>query len=164
MDNDALHDPIDAQILRVLVDQARSTHQAIGEAIGRSPTAVARRQRVMEERGVIAGYRTTLDLARLGFGVTVHITITLASQRREALDAFEAAIAQSPSVVRCDLMSGSDDYLVTVLVRSLDHFAQVHREELSQLPSVARMETSFVLRAVIPPRLPLHWSDAPRPA
>lgn len=153
-------DRVDLRILEALVDNARVTHQAIGEAIGRSPTAVARRQRIMEERGVIAGYHARPGMGALGFGVVVHIKMTLASQRREELDAFERAIVASPSVVRCDLMSGTDDYLVTVRVRSLDHFATVHREELSKLPSVVRMESGFVLREVVPDRLPLHWGQA----
>ena len=147
-------DPLDWRLLAELSRNGRITQNALGEALGRSPTAIARRQAAMEESGVIAGYEAKLDLRRLGHGTIVHIKIALGSQRAEALQAFEDAVSACPSVVRCDLMSGTDDYLVTVLARSLDHFAEIHRAELSHLPGVVRMESGFVLREVLKPRLP----------
>lgn len=152
-------DGIDRKLLRLLNRDGRATHQQLGEEIGRSPTSIARRQRTLEEAGVIRGYHARLDLAQLGYGARVHIRMSLASQSREQLDAFEGAVRASPSVVHCELMSGSDDYFVTVLVKSLDHFAEIHREELSRLPGVVRMETGFVLRQVVEPRLPPGWAE-----
>lgn len=158
-ETNASFDSIDRKLLFELSENGRATHQQLSEAIGRSPTAIARRQRQLEEAGIIRGYSTEMDLERLGYGVTIHIKMTLASQSSEQLDAFERAIAASPSVIQCDLMSGSDDYYVTVLVRSLEHFAQIHRDELSRLPGVVRMESGFVLRKVVEPRLPPGWAD-----
>lgn len=149
-------DKVDRKLLLLLAQQGRLTHQALSDAIGRSPTVVARRQRVLEERGLITGYRATVDLGKLGHGVTVFIKMTLAGQSKADLEAFEQAIMLCPSAVHCCLMSGVDDYLVTVRVASLAHFAEVHREELSALPGVVRMESGFVLKEVVPPRLPLH--------
>jgi DNA-binding Lrp family transcriptional regulator len=153
-DSEPSLDPLDWRLLAELSRNGRITQNALGETLGRSPTAIARRQAAMEEAGVIAGYEAKLDLRRLGHGTIVHIKIALGSQRAEALQAFEDAVSACPSVVRCDLMSGTDDYLVTVLARSLDHFAEIHRAELSHLPGVVRMESGFVLREVVKPRLP----------
>lgn len=147
-------DRIDRRLLALLLDNARATAFTLAEAIGRSATAVARRQRALEEAGVITGYAAQLDLAKLGCGTTVHIKVTLESQRIDVLDAFETAIVASPSVVRCDLMSGSYDYLLTVRARDLGDFARIHRDELSRLPGVTQMESGFVLREVVPARLP----------
>ncbi|MEH3120403.1 MAG: Lrp/AsnC family transcriptional regulator [Sphingomonas phyllosphaerae] len=147
-------DRIDRRLIALLLDNARATAFTLAEAIGRSATAVARRQRALEEAGIITGYAARLDLARLGCQATVHIKMTLESQRIDVLDAFETAIVASPSVVRCELMSGSYDYLVTVRARDLGHFAQIHRDELSRLPGVTQMESGFVLKEVVAPRLP----------
>ncbi|TCP37448.1 Lrp/AsnC family transcriptional regulator [Sphingomonas sp. BK235] len=152
-------DRIDRRLVQLLLTNARATAFTLSEAIGRSATAVARRQRALEEAGVITGYTARLDLARLGCATIVHIKMTLESQRKDVLDAFEAAIAVSPSVIRCDLMSGSYDYLVTVRARDLGDFARIHREELSRLPGVTQMESGFVLREVVSPRLPLTLLD-----
>ena len=152
-------DSIDHQLMQALSADGRSTHQQLSERIGRSPTSIARRQRQLEELGFIRGYTAQIDLEALGFGAAVHLKITLESQSEKTLSAFEEAIVKSPSVTQCELMSGSDDYFVTVIVRSLDHFGEIHREELAKLPGVARMESSFVLRKVVEPRLPPSWTD-----
>ncbi|MBY0303356.1 MULTISPECIES: Lrp/AsnC family transcriptional regulator [Sphingomonas] len=152
-------DRIDRRLIALLLANARATAFMLADAIGRSASAVGRRQRALEEAGVITGYEARVDLARLGYRTIVHIKMTLESQRKDVLEAFEAAIVTSPSVVRCDLMSGNDDYLVTVRARDLTHFAAIHREELSRLPGVTRMESGFVLREVVSPRLPLALLD-----
>ena len=45
-------------------------------------------------------------------------------------------------------MSGEDDYLVTVMARDLADFERIHKEQLSRLPGVARLKSSFALRDV----------------
>src|SRR3546814_20423430 len=97
-------DSIDRQLLGALSSDGRATHQQLGESIGRSPTAIARRQRALEATGMIRGYRADLDLVQLGYGARVHIRMTLASQSSEQMEAFEAAVAASPSVVQCELL------------------------------------------------------------
>jgi Lrp/AsnC family leucine-responsive transcriptional regulator len=59
-----------------------------------------------------------------------------------------------PSVVRCFLMSGSDDYLVIVLARDIEDFERIHRTELSRLPRVARIQSSFAMREVVDRAVP----------
>ena len=153
-DSPATLDRLDLKLLRELFENGRATHYALSERVGLSPSAIARRQRALEQDGLIEGYEAKLNMRRLGNGTIAHIKVSLGSQSASQFDAFEAAVAQSPSVVRCELMSGTDDYLITVLARSLDHFAQIHREELSRLPGVVRMESGFVLREVVKPRIP----------
>jgi Lrp/AsnC family transcriptional regulator, leucine-responsive regulatory protein len=46
-------------------------------------------------------------------------------------------------------MSGSDDYVAIVLARDIEDFERIHRTELSRLPRVARIQSSFALRDVV---------------
>jgi len=142
-------DKIDAAILSALTENARVSQVELAARVGLSSTAVARRQRALEEGGLIRGYQAVLDLGRFGFAATVVVRITLESQSDEALKAFEAGVLDCPSVVRCFLMSGSDDYVVIVLARDIEDFERIHRTELSRLPRVARLESSFALREVV---------------
>ncbi len=142
-------DRIDLAIVGELAANGRLSLAELSSRVGLSPTACARRQKALEEAGIIVGYQAVLGLDRLGFSTTVIVRITLDSQSEEALDAFETAVAQCPSVMRCFLMSGSDDYLVAVSARNLEHFEQIHRTELSRLPRVARLQSSFSLREVV---------------
>ena len=142
-------DKIDATILSELTENARVSQVDLAARVGLSSTAVARRQRALEEDGLIRGYQAVLDLGRFGLATTVVVRITLESQSDEALKAFEAGVLDCPSVVRCFLMSGSDDYVVIVLARDIEDFERIHRTELSRLPRVARLESSFALREVV---------------
>jgi DNA-binding Lrp family transcriptional regulator len=116
---------------------------------------------------VIAGYHASLDLKQLGLGTTVVVRISLESQSEEALEAFEKAVIESPSVVRCFLMSGSDDYLVTVIARDIEDFERIHKTQLSRLPKVSQIQSSFALREVVnriaPPAAFQQWRASRRP-
>ena len=156
-------DKIDATILSELTENARVSQVELAARVGLSATAVARRQRALEEAGLIRGYQAVLDLGRFGLGTTVVVRITLESQSDEALKAFEAGVLDCPSVVRCFLMSGSDDYVVIVLARDIEDFERIHRTELSRLPRVARLESSFALREVVTRAVPPSvFGKAPR--
>lgn len=142
-------DRFDLRILEQLVDSGRATQGELGDSVGLSGNAAGRRQRQLEESGVIAGYRAVPDMKRLGFAATVVVLIQLDRQSSETLAAFEAAIGDCPSVTACHLLSGGEDYLVTLMARGLDDFERIHRTELSQLPGVTRMQSLFSLREII---------------
>jgi DNA-binding Lrp family transcriptional regulator len=150
-------DRTDRKLLRALVTNGRATQQELGDAAGLSPSAAARRQKALEDAGLVRGYRADINLTRIGLGATVMVTITLDSQSEEAMEAFEAAVAESPSIVRCHLMSGRNDYLLVVRAASIEDYEIIHRQEIARLPRVARIETAFALREVVnrtvPPRL-----------
>ena len=142
-------DRIDVALLSELCANGRATHVELSEKVGLTSTACARRIEKLEECGVITGYAAVLGLRRLGLSNTVMVRITLDSQSEEALRAFEAAVAESESVVQCFLMSGNDDYVLTVLVSGIEDFERVLKTELSRLPRVARLRSSFAMREIV---------------
>jgi Lrp/AsnC family transcriptional regulator, leucine-responsive regulatory protein len=142
-------DRIDTTILAELSANARVSMVDLATRVGLSSTAIARRQRSLEESGFIQGYQAVLDLGRFGLRTTVLVRIALESQSEQALKAFEAGVLNCPSVIRCFLMSGSDDYVAIVLARDIEDFERIHRTELSRLPRVARIQSSFAMRDVV---------------
>jgi Lrp/AsnC family transcriptional regulator, leucine-responsive regulatory protein len=141
-------------ILAELSANARVSMVELATRVGLSSTAIARRQKTLEEGGFIRGYQATLDLGRFGLRTTVLVRIALESQSDQALKAFEAGVVNCPSVVRCFLMSGSDDYVAIVLARDIQDFERIHRTELSRLPRVARIQSSFAMRDVVDRAVP----------
>jgi Lrp/AsnC family leucine-responsive transcriptional regulator len=139
----------DIAILAELTENARASHAELSNRVGLSSTALARRQKTLEDSGYIKGYQATLDLAHFGLGTTVLVRIALESQSDDALKNFEAEVTKCPSVVRCFLMSGTDDYILIVMARDIEDFERIHRTELSRLPRVARVQSSFALREVV---------------
>jgi Lrp/AsnC family leucine-responsive transcriptional regulator len=139
----------DLAILAELTTNARASHTELATKVGLSSTALARRQKTLEDDGYIQAYQAALDLTQFGLTTTVLVRIALESQSDEALKAFEAEVVKCPSVVRCFLMSGTDDYILIVLARDIQDFERIHRTELSRLPRVARVQSSFALREVV---------------
>jgi DNA-binding Lrp family transcriptional regulator len=147
-------DALDRAILGALLEDGRLSQVELAERVPLSATAIARRIRSLEERGVIEGYQVRINREALGIGMTVIVHIGLTSQNEDLLEAFEAAVAKAPSVVSCHLMSGEDDYLLTVLARDLADYERIHKEQLARLPGVARLRSSFALREVANKPLP----------
>ena len=147
-------DALDRAILGALLEDGRQSQVELAESIPLSATAIARRIRSLEERDVIRGYQACICREALGLNVTVVVQISLKSQSQDLLEAFEKAVAAAPSIVSCHLMSGEDDYLVTVMARDLADFERIHKEQLSRLPGVVRLKSSFALREVANRALP----------
>ena len=141
-------DALDLAILKCLEADGRLSQVELAERVPLSATAIARRIKALEELGVIEGYQARLNRKALGLAMTVVLHITLKSQSEDVLAEFEKAAAAAPSVISCHLMSGEDDYLVTVLARDMIDFERIHKSELSRLPGVARLKSSFALREV----------------
>ncbi|MGQ0457722.1 MAG: Lrp/AsnC family transcriptional regulator [Hyphomicrobium sp.] len=147
-------DALDKAILAELVDNGRLSQVELAERVPLSATAVARRIKALEVAGVIEGYQARVNRHALGLAMTAIVQISLKSQNEELLTAFEKAANAAPAVIACYLMSGEDDYVLIVLARDLADFERIHKEQISRLPGVARMRSSFALREVANRPLP----------
>ena len=142
-------DRLDRKILDVLARDSSLTSERLGERVGLSPSAAHRRVKMLEEGGAILGYRARLSRAARGNPSTVFVSVTLIDQRRETLEAFEAALAPCPVVFEAHLMSGESDYLLKVEISQGDSYERVHRDILAALPGVQRLVTNFSIKAVL---------------
>ncbi|HEX8486614.1 Lrp/AsnC family transcriptional regulator [Sphingomonas sp.] len=141
-------DSTDYRILRELMRDGRASDVTLGERINLSSTATARRRKILEDRGIITGYTANLDMARLGFNIVAVVSIELASQAESVLNEFEQAVVACPSMSYCSFVSGETDFLMIVHVRSFEDYDRVYRSELSTLPHVARIRSTFMMREV----------------
>lgn len=142
-------DQIDERILHCLSRDAGLTSAQLGEKVGLSPSAAHRRVKLLEEAGLIQGYRAVLSDAARGSPSTVFVAVTLKDQRQETLLRFEQAIVRCPEVEECHLMSGESDYLLKVLIRTGESYERVHRDVLAALPGVQRLISQFSIRTIV---------------
>jgi len=142
-------DEVDDAILRHLEKHGRATNYEVGEAVGLSASAASRRILALEQTGAIREYRAVIDDRLLGKHMTVYIRVTLERQSAAVLSAFEAAVRHCHDIVSCHLMAGQYDYMLVARVAGIDDYGRLHQSELSRLPGVTRLETSFALRDVL---------------
>ncbi|KDE39385.1 Transcriptional regulator, AsnC family [Nitrincola lacisaponensis] len=140
-------DAIDVRILNALQKNGRLTNVELAEQVSLSASPCLRRVRLLEEAGIITGYRAQLDPACLGLGMSVFVDLRLSHHNDAASDEFEAAILRLNNVINCYLVSGSADYRLEVLVKDLQGY-EVLLRQLQCLPHVKDIQSNFVIRSV----------------
>lgn len=142
-------DAYDRALIRVLADNGRLTQLQLAEHVPLSPTAIARRMRALEDAKIISGYSARINLEALGYQMTAIVRVGLVNQSETQLSAFEQAVASIPAIASCYLTSGEDDYVMTLVTRDLADYERIHKQQLSRLPGIARLTSSFALRGVL---------------
>lgn len=143
-------DRYDLQILRLLQENGRLSNQELADRIGLSPSPCLRRVRVLEDAGVIAGYRALIDAKALGLSLMALIHISMDQHTPERFEGFEAAIRDIPEVLECLLITGqAADYQLKVVVRDMDAYQQLLLNRITRIPGVTGVHSSFVLRRVV---------------
>ncbi|CUH65730.1 Leucine-responsive regulatory protein [Thalassovita gelatinovora] len=141
-------DAKDLQILRELQNDGRLSNAELAERVALSPSPCLRRVRLLEERGVIEGYTAIVNQKAYGLPVTVFIQIRLDHHSTEAAQIFEHAIQTIDEIMDCHLMTGETDYMLRVVVSSLEEYEQFVRNRLHPIPNVASINTSFAYGVV----------------
>lgn len=141
-------DATDRAILNELQHDSSVSNNDMADRVGLSPSAALRRVRKLEAEGIINRYVALLAPASIGRGTTAFVEISLVSQEEAVLDAFEAAVVDSPDVMACHLMAGDADYIVQVACADVADYERIHRTHLATLPGVTKIRSSFSLRTV----------------
>ncbi|MBJ3762166.1 Lrp/AsnC family transcriptional regulator [Maribius pontilimi] len=138
-------DATDRAILRALQEDATLSSGALADRVSLSQPMTWRRVRRLEEAGILAGRRLDLDLAQLGFGVTVFLGVKLATRGRVALPDFERALGAIPEIQTVEHVLGLYDYRLRVVARDLADFERVLRRRIMTLPGVGDVEANVLL-------------------
>jgi Lrp/AsnC family leucine-responsive transcriptional regulator len=138
-------DDTDRAILRVIQTNATLSAGAVGRAVGLSQPAAWRRLRRLRDDGIVRGRELSLDLEKLGFGVTVFLGIKLATKGQISLEDFERAVSAIPEVRRVEHVLGRYDYRLRITARDLPDFERVLRRRVMALPGVGEVEANVLL-------------------
>lgn len=142
-------DVTDTAILRVLQSMGRISNADLAAKVGLSASACSRRLDALEKSGVISGYYARISHKALDYRMMVIVHISLSGQFAKTLSEFEAAVKRCPNVLVCYLMSGEYDYILRVAAKDLEDYERIHRDWLSALPHVVKINSSFALREII---------------
>ena len=144
-----LFDRTDRAILHALQTDGRVSNVALAQAVNLSESACLRRVKQLEDAGIIDRYVMLVDQKRMGYSSDVFVQISLHRQQGDDLERFERAVAEVPEIMECYLMTGDADFLLRVIAADAADFERLHTTVLTRLPGVARVHSSFALRAVV---------------
>lgn len=141
-------DGIDLKILDELQRDGSLSNVQLAQRIHLSPSPCLARVKALQANGVIARYVALANPAKLGIGLSVFINISLKEQSKAALADFEQRIAEHDEVMECYLMTGDCDYLIRVAVADLPALEKFILEQLSPIPGIEKIRSSFALKQV----------------
>jgi len=142
-------DRLDVAILNYLQAHGRATTTELSDAVALSPSPIHRRQKMLEEAGVIQRYVALLDQEKVGLPVNAFVTVKLATHTDDALAAFERAIEACAEVMELYEMTGARDYLMRIVAPDLTSFEAFLRHVVMRIPGVQSVETAMALKRVV---------------
>ncbi|HEX7639695.1 MAG TPA: Lrp/AsnC family transcriptional regulator [Burkholderiaceae bacterium] len=143
-------DPIDRKILETLQASGRISNVDLAAAIHLSAPQCLRRVKALEERGVIRGYRATVEPAALGLGVTAFVSLGIVGNAAGRVREIEAQLRDFPQVLECHIVSGDCDYLMRVVAPDLKALSHFLTDQLMQVPGVANVRSMICLEEIKP--------------
>ena len=139
MQNGSAIDAFDTRILAELQAAARLSLAELGRRVHLSQPAVAERVRKLEAAGVITGYRATVNLAALGYGIRALVRVGRADYARMV-----KLIGQTPEIVNAWNITGEDSWTLEIAVVDVAHLDAV----VSQMCLLAETSTSIILKTL----------------
>ncbi|OZM78194.1 Lrp/AsnC family transcriptional regulator [Pseudonocardia sp. MH-G8] len=139
-------DPLDEEIVALLVDDARRSYAELGQRVGLSASAVKRRVDRLRAEGAITGFTVRLDPAALGWTVEAYVEIYCRTQTAPSV--IRVAVARFPEVVEASTVSGDANAVLRILATDMRHFEQV-LEQIGAQPFVARTKSVLVLSPLL---------------
>ena len=148
MNNSYSLDDFDKAILRVMQKNANYSIAELGEKVGLSHTPCWRRIKRLQAEGVIKKNVALLEPKKVALGVTVYVYIAIKSHDEASLNDFEEAVQNTENVVECYSTSGDKDYILRVVVDSVEQYERLLKRTLVHLPNVASINSTFALKQV----------------
>lgn len=141
-------DPIDLRILSCLQENGRISNQDLADRVALSPSACLRRVRLLEESGVIGGYRAWFDAERLGLELEAIVQVSMRPETQGWHDTFNAAVQSWPEVVSAYIITGDSNYILKVQARNLKHYSDFIVNRLYRTPGVMDIRSNIVLQKI----------------
>lgn len=141
-------DEFDRKILRALQENADYSMADLGTHVGLSHTPCWRRLKRLEADGFIRGKVTLLNPDMLNLNVTVHASVIVKERDAASCEQFEHSLLAIPEVVECYSTTGDRDYLLKIIVSSVNEYEKLLRKTLAELPNLGSIQSIFALNRV----------------
>ncbi len=141
-------DEFEIKMLEILQRDGRKPVSEIAQEIGLSNTPCARRFEALQEAGVIKGFSASIGRRAVGLMVEVFVQVRLVSHSDDSPEKFIAAVQRMDEVSACWTMTGDYDFLLHVMVPSVDDLNAFVMHRLMRLQGVRDVHTQLVLQNI----------------
>jgi Lrp/AsnC family transcriptional regulator, leucine-responsive regulatory protein len=140
-------DVVDARLLKVLTEDARTSVAELARLVGLSAPSVSERLKRLEESGVIKGYAAAIDPAALGLPLAAWLRIRpLPGELKRVAE----ILRNLPEIVECDRITGDDCFIAKAHVRSVEHLERT----IDAIIPFAMTNTAIIQSSPVERRMP----------
>ncbi len=129
-------DAIDLKILRTLQDDSSLPVARVADIVGLSASPCWKRINRLERDGIIRRRTAVLDAERLGFGLTVFVSVRTGEHSGDWLRGFAESVSAMPEVQEFHRMAGEIDYMLKVVVPDMRAFDAFYKRLVDSTPLV----------------------------
>lgn len=146
-------DSIDLKILACLQKQGDISQRGLAEMVGLSQNACWRRLQRLNASGIIRGTHVSLDMAALGYDLTVFVMIRTRHHSKEWADSFRKHVERLPHVIDFYRIGGDWDYLLKVTTRGMAGYDAFYQKLITDF-DLATVTGFFSMEAILENRPP----------
>ena len=128
-----MFDSYDRLILSHLQEDADVSLAELAERVNLTKNPCWRRVQKLQQMGVIQKKVALLDPKKLNLDVTVFVNVRTNQHSTDWLQKFEDAVDGIPEIVEFYRMSGDVDYMLKVVVPSIEAYDAVYQKMISQV-------------------------------
>lgn len=138
-------DSYDHAILNALIADSTQTSAQLSQIVNLSASQCARRKSRLEEIGIISGYGARTSNEALGFTLRAITRVNLTKHNEDVANKFARFLETTPEIEAAWSVSGDADYVLNVLTRDLNAFAEFIHTRLLPQPNVTQVKSEIVL-------------------
>lgn len=139
-------DELDRRIIELLSKSSQGSYRQIAKQLGVHPTTLIQRVKTLESKGVINGYRASIDYMKLGFDYMGLVQVFMDGNAMEV----QGKIRDIPQVVAVFDVTGECDSIVWIACKDREEFSDVVKSLLA-IDGVGKTNTSVMLNMVKDP-------------
>ena len=138
-------DSLDQKIVRLLIENARSSYSDIGDKIGISRVAVKARIQALEQKGIIEEYTTVINPQKISGAVSCYFEIeTLPDTLAEVTE----TLKENEAITQVYRVTGKNKLHVHAVAASSEEMEKLIREVIDPLPGVVSCSCNIILSRI----------------
>ena len=133
------YDELDKRIIELLCRSSQGSYRQIAKQLNVHPTTLIQRGKNLESKGVIQGYRASVDYMKLGFEY-----MGMVSVYAENVVSVQDEIAKIPQVISIFDVTGESDCMAWIACIDRDEFSAAVKA-INAIDGVKKTNTSVIL-------------------
>ena len=140
-------DKIDLTILDTLQKNGRISNIELSKTVNLSASPCLDRVKRLEAEGYVERYGASLNAAKLSYGMSAFIQVTLDRTTGDVFTQFKLEVVKIKEVAECHMVAGGFDYLLKLRFKDMEAYREV-LGVIVELPAVSQTHTYVVMEQV----------------